>query len=125
MPAYDYDDDDLDYSDDGGNSPMNFKTERDLDDYLNDEEYDMMGLIFPEVLDYLKSNHYYGYDNLTVKLAIFDSNFNIDEAKLELSEVLKQKKPEISKPIKKTPNLPKKSTYIDLSPLWTLFFHCF
>ncbi|KAL6940839.1 hypothetical protein ACO0QE_004757 [Hanseniaspora vineae] len=97
MPAYDYDDDDFDYSDDGGNSPMNFETERDLDDYLNDEEYDMMGLIFPEVLNYLKTNHYYGYDNLTVKLAIFDNSFNIDDAKMELSEVLKQKKPETAK----------------------------
>ncbi|SCU85548.1 LAFA_0D16314g1_1 [Lachancea sp. 'fantastica'] len=87
-PAYDDDDGDYSYDDD----VVEFQDEAALDDYMNDEEYELMNDMFPrakkELADYL------GWDNLKVKLAIFDHEFNLDEALIDLKRGLKKKKSE-------------------------------
>lgn len=84
MSAY-YDEDDLDYDD---NVPE-FQDEAEFDDYLNDEEYQLMNDIFPKVVAELAD--YQGWDNLSVKLAIFDHNFAVDEALIDLKRRYKKK----------------------------------
>ncbi|CEP60740.1 ribosome dissociation factor GTPase HBS1 LALA0_S01e17876g [Lachancea lanzarotensis] len=87
-PAYDDDDGDYSYEDDA----VEFQDEAALDDYMNDEEYELMNDMFPRAKKDLAE--YQGWDNLKVKLAIFDHEFNLDEALKELKRDLKKKKPE-------------------------------
>lgn len=85
MPAY-YDDDDIDYMDD---DIPEFQDEADFDDYLNDEESNLMNSMFPIAKEELKD--YQGWDNLTLKLAIFDNEFNLDSALKEMKKRYKKK----------------------------------
>lgn len=86
MPSYADDDDAVDYE----QGIPDFQDEGELDDYLNDEEFDLMNELFPQAKKELKE--YQGWDNLAVKLAIFDSDFNLDEALIELKKTFKKKK---------------------------------
>lgn len=78
-------DEDLDYS----SGVPEFEYEADFDDYLNDEEYELMNELFPRAKKELQD--YQGWDNLSVKLAIFDSNFDFNEALLQLKRRYKKK----------------------------------
>ncbi|CCH58712.1 hypothetical protein TBLA_0A09240 [Henningerozyma blattae CBS 6284] len=98
MAPYDYDDDDLeDFHDD----IPDFQDEQEFDDYLNDEEYDLMSQQFPQAKKALQD--YQGWNNLAVKLAIFDSDFDLDQALINLKRTYKKKKTPAPKPIIATP----------------------
>lgn len=89
MPQY-YDDDDMDT--DLQDEVPEFRDEAEFDDYLNDEEYQLMSEMFPRAKKELAD--YVGWDNLSVKVTIFDHEFNFDEAMIELKRSLKKKKTE-------------------------------
>ncbi|QLL34870.1 hypothetical protein HG536_0H02450 [Torulaspora globosa] len=86
MPSYADDDDAIDYE----NEMPDFQDEAEFDDYLNDEEFDLMNELFPKAKKEMQE--YQGWDNLAVKLAIFDADFNLDEALTELRKAYKKKK---------------------------------
>lgn len=87
MPSYAGDDDDtIDYE----NEMPDFQDEAEFDDYLNDEEFELMNELFPKAKKELQE--YQGWNNLAVKLAIFDADFNLDEALTELRKAYKKKK---------------------------------
>ncbi|SCU85387.1 LAME_0D01156g1_1 [Lachancea meyersii CBS 8951] len=87
--AVGYDDDaDYSYEDDA----PELQDEAALEDYMNDEEYELMCDMFPRAKEAL--TEYQGWDNFKVKLAIFDHEFNLDEALIELKRGLKKKKSE-------------------------------
>lgn len=87
MPAYD-EEDFMDYEEE----LPEFENEADLDDYLNDEEYELMNQIFPhakkEMIDYQ------GWDNLALKKTILENNFDPDQSLKTLKKNFKKKKPE-------------------------------
>lgn len=85
MPSY-ADDDAIDYE----NEMPDFQDEAGFDDYLNDEEYQLMTDLFPQAKKELQD--FQGWDNLAVKLAIFDFDFNLDEALDDLKKTYKKKK---------------------------------
>ncbi|CUS24820.1 LAQU0S20e00606g1_1 [Lachancea quebecensis] len=93
MPQF-YDDDDMDT--DLQDGVPEFRDEADFDDYLNDEEYQLMSEMFPRAKKELAD--YVGWDNLSVKVSIFDHEFNFDEAMIELKRSLKKKKTEEAEP---------------------------
>lgn len=62
-----------------------FEDEADFDNYMNDEEYDLMSTMFPEAVKQLQD--YTHWDNLSVKLAIFDSDFDLDAAMVEIKSM--------------------------------------
>ena len=82
----DYDDDD--YMSD---ELPDFADEAEFDDYLNDEEYDLMNEVLPQAKKEL--SEYQGWDNLSVKLAIFENEFDLQAALTELKRKFKKKKP--------------------------------
>lgn len=82
----DYDDDD--YMSD---ELPDFADEAEFDDYLNDEEYDLMNDVLPQAKKEL--SEYQGWDNLSVKLAIFENEFDLQAALTELKRKFKKKKP--------------------------------
>ncbi|KAH3900161.1 uncharacterized protein SCDLUD_003131 [Saccharomycodes ludwigii] len=93
MPSYVDDDDYYCYSDDNNqndNGIPDFVDEQDFDDYLTDEEYNLMGDLFPKIVKELKD--YKGWDNLMVKLIIFKNNFDFNKSILELKKKCKKKK---------------------------------
>lgn len=67
-----------------------FHDEGELDDYLNDEEYDLMNQVLPEVKEGMKD--YQGWTTFDLKLAILDSDFGSNEALLDLKKQYKKKK---------------------------------
>ncbi|CAL9736483.1 elongation factor 1 alpha-like protein [Monosporozyma servazzii] len=67
-----------------------FHDEGELDDYLNDEEYDLMNQVLPEVKEGMKD--YHGWTTFDLKLAILDSDFGSNEALLDLKKQYKKKK---------------------------------
>lgn len=81
----DYYDDDLSYQDD----IPEFQDEAEFDDYLNDEEYNLMNQLFPKAIDELQD--YQGWDNLSVKLAIFDNNFDFNASIIQLKRQYKKR----------------------------------
>lgn len=89
MPSY-ADDDKIDYE----NEMPDFQDEAEFDDYLNDDEYQLMSDLFPQAKKELQD--YQGWNNLAVKLVIFDFDFNLDEALDELKKTYKKKKPTIA-----------------------------
>lgn len=54
-----------DYSD-GADDMPDFHDEGEFDDYLNDDEYDLMNEVFPTLKAQLQD--YQGWDNLSLKL---------------------------------------------------------
>ncbi|SCV06191.1 LANO_0H24102g1_1 [Lachancea nothofagi CBS 11611] len=90
-PAYD-EDADFDYQDE----VPEFPDEAALDDYMNDEEYNLMSEVFPRAKQELVD--YQGWDDLKVKLAIFDHDFDLNEAMVKLKRSLKKKKTEEALP---------------------------
>lgn len=72
------------------NEMPDFQDEAEFDDYLNDEEYQLMTDLFPQAKKELQD--FQGWDNLAVKLAIFDFDFNLDEALDDLKKTYKKKK---------------------------------
>ncbi|CCE64969.1 hypothetical protein TPHA_0J01470 [Tetrapisispora phaffii CBS 4417] len=85
MVAYS-DDDEIDYE----NETPDFHDEQDLDDYLNDEEYDLMNDLLPLVRNGMED--FDGWNNFDLKLALFDSDFNTEEALSLLMKDFKKKK---------------------------------
>lgn len=85
MPTY-YGDDDIDYEEE----TPEFRDEHEFDDYLNDEEYELISEMFPRAKNELAE--YQGWNNLSVKLALFDHNFDYDEAIIDLKRTYKKKK---------------------------------
>lgn len=81
-------DDDMDYEDE----VPEFQDESEFDDYLNDEEYKLMSDMFPRAKKELAD--YQGWTNLAVKVAIFDHDFDFDNAMIELKRSYKKKKSE-------------------------------
>ena len=121
MPSY-ADDDAIDYE----NEMPDFQDEAEFDDYLNDEEYQLMTDLFPQAKKELQD--FQGWDNLAVKLAIFDFDFNLDEALDDLKKTYKKKKIQITAPSK--PPAAEKGMYYNsiliaqnLTPSFTLPFH--
>ncbi|SCU77592.1 LADA_0A01222g1_1 [Lachancea dasiensis] len=90
-PAYD-DEADYEYHDE----VPEFQDEAEFDDYMNDEEYNLMSEMFPRATKELTD--YQGWDNLKVKLAIFDHEFDYEEAMIDLKRTLKKKKTEKPQP---------------------------
>lgn len=80
----DYDDDD--YMSD---ELPDFADEAEFDDYLNDEEYDLMNEVLPQAKKEL--SEYQGWDNLSVKLAIFENEFDLQAALTELKRKFKRR----------------------------------
>lgn len=81
-----YDDDDaVDCDDD----VPDFQDEDEFDDYLNDEEFELMNQLFPLAKEQLAD--YQGWDNLAVKVAIFDHNFELEPALVDLKRRFKKK----------------------------------
>ncbi len=81
-----YDEDDaIDYEED----IPDFQDEDEFDDYLNDEEYELLNQIFPTAKSELEE--YQGWDNLTVKKALFEHNFDLTSAMIELKRKFKKK----------------------------------
>ncbi|AMD21053.1 HEL228Wp [Eremothecium sinecaudum] len=80
-----YSDDELGYDDE----LPEFQDEAEFDDYLNDDEYELMMTVFPVAKKELQE--YQGWDNLSVKLALFENNFELDKALLELKRQYKKK----------------------------------
>ncbi|KAL3237555.1 ribosome dissociation factor GTPase HBS1 [Nakaseomyces bracarensis] len=82
----------MSYDDDYISDEMpDFQDENEFDDYLNDEEYELMSSIFPQAKK--EMSEYQGWDNLAVKLAIFDNDFDLDAAVTQLKRDFKKKKP--------------------------------
>ncbi|CCD22480.1 ribosome dissociation factor GTPase HBS1 NDAI_0A03230 [Naumovozyma dairenensis CBS 421] len=102
MPVYSDDD----YDDDNG--PMDFQDEAEFDDYLNDEEYDLINDVLPTVKKEMAD--YQGWNNLNLKLALFDHEFDTQAALSHLKKTFKKKKvlKEVTKPVATTTN--KKNT---------------
>lgn len=69
-----------------------FETEAELDEYLNDEEYDLMNEVFANVKKEMVD--YQGWDNFALKKTIFDTNFDLAESLKILRRSFKKKKPE-------------------------------
>lgn len=81
-----YDEDDVaDYDDE----VPNFQDEDEFDDYLNDDEFELMKQLFPQAKKELQD--YQGWDNLSVKVSIFDNNFELGPAMVELKRRFKKK----------------------------------
>lgn len=80
-----YDEDDMDYHSD----VPEFQDESEFDDYLNDEEYGLMNDMFPRAKKEMAD--YQGWNNLALKLAIFDQNFDFDQAMIELKRIYRKK----------------------------------
>lgn len=80
-----YDEDDMDTQED----PLEFQDEAELDDYLNDEEYDLMNELFPRAKAELSEHQ--GWDNLAVKQAIWDAEFDLEAALVQLKRRYKKK----------------------------------
>ncbi|CAI1558290.1 hypothetical protein SEUBUCD646_0K02990 [Saccharomyces eubayanus] len=78
-----------DYSD-GADDIPDFHDEGEFDDYLNDEDYDLMNEVFPPLKEELRD--YHGCDNLTLKLALLDNDFDLESTVVELKKTLKKKK---------------------------------
>ena len=78
-----------DYSD-GADDMPDFHDEGEFDDYLNDDEYELMNEVFPTLKAQLQD--YQGWDNLSLKLALFDNNFDLESTLAELKKTLKKKK---------------------------------
>ncbi|CAD6637890.1 XXYS1_4_G0043050.mRNA.1.CDS.1 [Saccharomyces cerevisiae] len=78
-----------DYSD-GADDMPDFHDEGEFDDYLNDDEYELMNELFPTLKAQLQD--YQGWDNLSLKLALFDNNFDLESTLTELKKTLKKKK---------------------------------
>ncbi|EJS42844.1 hbs1p [Saccharomyces arboricola H-6] len=78
-----------DYSD-GADEIADFQDEGEFDDYLNDDEYELMSQVFPSLKKELEG--YQGWDNLSLKLALFDNNFDLESTLAELKKTLKKKK---------------------------------
>ncbi|SJM88196.1 related to Elongation factor 1 alpha-like protein [Zygosaccharomyces bailii] len=85
MPSYD-DDDVIDYE----NELPDFEEEADLDDYLNDEEYELMNEILPQARK--EMTDYQGWDNFALKREILETNFDLPEALKQLKRAFKKKK---------------------------------
>lgn len=86
MPSYADEDDSVDYE----NQIPDFQDEAEFDDYLNDEEYDLMAELFPKAKNELED--YQGWDNLAIKLAIFDNEFDMQESLTQLKRTYKKKR---------------------------------
>ena len=86
MSTYHNDDDMIDYQD----QLPDFDDEADFEDYLNDEEYDLVNEMFPlakkEMADFL------GWSNLNIKVALLENDFNLNEALYQLQKTFKKKK---------------------------------
>lgn len=107
-----YADDDYVYDED----IPDFHDENELDEYLNDEEYDLMMQIFPQVKEAMEE--YQNWNNLDLKLAIFDCEFDTDAALDELkSKFKKQKKKKPTKGLESTPDSAVLSTTQSLQQL--------
>ncbi|CCC66896.1 hypothetical protein NCAS_0A03380 [Naumovozyma castellii] len=100
MPAYSDDD----YEDDEG--PYEFHDEAEFDDYLNDEEYDLLNQVLPHLKTQMKE--YQGWNNLDLKLALFDNEFESDVAFNQLKKTFKKKKIAASTPPPATTTQPVK-----------------
>lgn len=114
MPSYTQDDA-ADYE----NEMPEFQNEGEFDDYLNDEEYDLMNEMFPRAKKALEN--YQGWNNLGVKLAIFDSEFDLDAALEELMKTLKKKKTASQAPHAPQITNDKRGMYREVQS--TFFFH--
>ncbi|MCG8711234.1 hypothetical protein JHU04_004636, partial [Brenneria sp. 4F2] len=64
--------------------------EADLDDYLNDEEYELMNEILPQARK--EMTDYQGWDNFALKRKILETNFDLPEALKQLKRAFKKKK---------------------------------
>lgn len=78
-----------DYSD-GADDMPDFHDEGEFDDFLNDDEYELMNQVFPHLKEQLQD--YQGWDNLSLKLALFDNGFDSESTLAELKITLKKKK---------------------------------
>lgn len=78
-----------DYYDEQGDMPE-FQDEAELDDYLNNEEYDLMNEILPQLKKDMAE--YHGWTTFDLKLSLLDSDFNIDDALHDLKKRFKRKK---------------------------------
>lgn len=67
-----------------------FHDENELDEYLNDDEYDLMMQVFPQVKQQMQE--YANWNNLDLKLAVFDADFDVDAALAELKSKFKKQK---------------------------------
>ncbi|CAR25943.1 ZYRO0A11748p [Zygosaccharomyces rouxii] len=90
MVAYE-DDDLMDYEEE----LPEFENEADLDEYLNDDEYELMNQLFPHVKKEMVD--YQGWDNFALKKTIFETNFDPDESLKILKRSFKKKKSEAAK----------------------------
>ena len=86
MPSYD-DDDFYDETE-----AHDFQDEAEFDDYLNDEEYELINTLFPKLKKVLTDENYVGWNNLDVKLALFDNDFDLHAATVELKKRFKRQK---------------------------------
>ncbi|CDH09227.1 related to Elongation factor 1 alpha-like protein [Zygosaccharomyces bailii ISA1307] len=80
MPSFD-EDDVMDYE----NELPDFEEEADLDDYLNDEEYELMNEILPQARK--EMTDYQGWDNFALKREILETNFDLPEALKQLEQL--------------------------------------
>ena len=87
MVAYE-DDDLMDYEEE----LPEFENEADLDEYLNDDEYELMNQLFPHVKKEMVD--YQGWDSFALKKTIFETNFDPDESLKILKRSFKKKKSE-------------------------------
>lgn len=85
-----YDEDD--YYDEQGDLPE-FQDEAELDDYLNDEEYDLMNEILPQLKKDMAE--YHGWTTFDLKLSLLDTDFNIDDTLHDLKKRFKRKKKQV------------------------------
>lgn len=85
MSRYDEDD----YYDEQGDLPM-FQDEAELDDYLNDEKYDLMNEILPQLKKDMAE--YQGWTAFDLKLSLLDTDFNINDTLHDLRKKFKRKK---------------------------------
>lgn len=92
MPSYADEDDSVDYE----NQVPDFQDEAEFDDYLNDEEYDLMADLFPKAKKELED--YHGWDNLAIKLAIFDNEFDMQDSLTQLKRTYKKKRQTLAPP---------------------------
>ncbi|CCK69738.1 uncharacterized protein KNAG_0C06450 [Huiozyma naganishii CBS 8797] len=70
-----------DYSDGYSDEGVQFRTEADLDAYLDDEEYDLMGAMVPRVRKLLASRApNKQFSSFQVKQALWDSGFDVESA---------------------------------------------
>jgi len=80
-----------DYNDD----IPDFQDEAEFDDYLNDEEYDLINDTFPNLKKRMTEDNYIGWKNLDVKLALFDNDFDSEAAFSSLRKQFKKKKKQV------------------------------